>query len=174
MRWRSALGPAFLAVVACAPPRANLDVEGPAFSLGPDAEDAEFLLTLCIDGPAVTVQETYAHVEFELTRAAGQGPATVRGLGPADPRRERRIELSTAAEPPVLALDLNATGPWEDRAGPRCAEPQRVRLEASGDALTRVAVSWKAFFTVIYVNETCDPDRLSQDDLRIEIEPVPR
>lgn len=164
-----AVGLVWLGGVACAPPRASINVEGPAFSLRPSAAPA-FDLTLCMDGPPRTVDEIYAHVELELTRVEGEGRALVRGWGPDPSQPPRTTELG--AEPQVIAIVLDQEGPWSDRAGPRCAAPQRIRVEVSGDARTRLQVSWKALFTLVYSDRTCATDRLQPRDLSIQIEPV--
>lgn len=167
----SLLCASMVGVVACSLPQTWTDEDGPQVVLTQSEPVAEFDIKLCITGSKIDSVDGYA--ELEVVREASNPDATgiVRAeLG--DGSDEDQEDL-TADEDPPLTLTLDGEGPWENRKGRRCSDPQRVRFIYEGDdEMAMHELSWNVEFSVSYSDGLVFADSIDESDMSIEIEPV--
>lgn len=158
-------------LLSCSPLGIGADQKG-AEELTAAAPSVELSATFCMDGP-----------ELDGLRANGRVFVNARWLG--DGRSQTTVNVVTAADTYPLVLEpgrphensfaLDAAGPWEGQAGPRCGEPRTVRFELAEPVDgTKVEIGWRVQFGVEETRTPLWGDTLADATASVAVERLER
>jgi len=172
---RSLVSHAFLLTLACSPDVHFAGIKGPTIELSAATPVAEYAVRLCMDGPEIDgINDQRARFYANIRMSADSRQPSAYGKILVDGVPKAYFDPIPGGDPLRREVKLDATGPWNDQAGPRCTEPRMVRFECEDPLeFTQLTIEWNAEFTVPEPNTLCRSRLMEQTEMSIRIEPVP-
>jgi hypothetical protein len=160
-----------LLLAACEPVKRRADGKG-TFQLTAESPTAQVSAVFCMDGDELSSIRWRGHVQVHA-RTVDDGPqATVKVVT----TEEHGVLDVAPGTTSTTGLKVDATGPWQHQAGPRCGEPRTIRFDLVEPVKSaKVDVEWRLEFIVEELGGALGSKLLhSSTSMKVDESGVPR